>query len=535
MGCLAMLRKMETITSDPQFDVLIHGGRIIDPTNGVDMVGDIGIKDGAIAHAGPSIEAASTTRIRIDADGLVVAPGFIDLHSHAQTINGGRLQALDGVTTSLELEGGALPVAAHYAYAAQTGRAINYGFSAGWAAARMNILDRAPALSPQESDKFRMAMGMFEQYQDGARWRGPASTSEIRSIIALLREQLADGAIGIGVLQGYVPDSTTEELHALAALAAETNQPMFVHSRYMSTEGEKNALVAMQELIDASEKFDAPIHVCHLNSTSGHLAEQVVTVLKAAQDRGVRITTEAYPYPAGATVMGAAFLAPDKLRANRMTPSSITYLGTGERIADEERLTEIRATDPGGLCVIQNFDLDDPDQLALLMCSLTYPDAAVASDAMPMVYVGDEDGRAAGLRATTEDVWPLPEGMFAHPRSSGCFAKALSWLVRDLGALSLTDVIRRSTMMPAKILGDAVPAMNNKGHLAVGADADIAVFDADTVAPGGDFTTLRPSIGFQHVLIGGIPLVSSGELVTTALNGAALRGSATVGIGNLST
>lgn len=529
-----MLRNMEMNTSEPEFDMLIHGGRVIDPANARDQIADVGTKDGSISYVGPSLDPARTAGTRIDASGLVVAPGFIDMHSHAQTINGGRLQALDGVTTSLELEGGALPVAAHYAYGAQTNRAINYGFSAGWAAARMNILDDAPALGPLDSTKFRMPLSMFEQYQDGPRWRGPASSAEIRSIIDLLREQLADGAIGIGVLQGYVPDSTKDELHALAALAAEFNQPMFVHARYMSTEGDKNALVAVAELIEASEKFGAPIHLCHLNSTSGHLAEQIVQVLQAAQDRGVRITTEAYPFPAGSTVIGAAFLAPDKLAANRLTPSSLIYLATGEHIADEDRLNEIRSTDPGGLCIIENFDLSDPKQLALLMCSLTYPDAAVASDAMPLSYLGDEAGRAAASRAMTEDVWPLPEGLISHPRSSGCFAKALSWLVRDLGALSLTDVIRRSTIIPARILSDAVPALSNKGHLAAGADADITIFDADVVSPGGDFTTLRPSTGFHHVIVGGVPVVFDGALVTSALNGAALRGSAAKGSGGSS-
>lgn len=529
-----MLRIMELNNAEPEFDVLIRGGRIIDPASNRDQIGDVGTKNGSITYSGPALDATHSARTLIDASGMVIAPGFIDMHSHAQTINGGRLQALDGVTTSLELEGGALPVAAHYAHGAHTKRAINYGFSAGWAAARMNILDGAPALSPQESTKFPMPLSMFEQYQDGPRWRGPASAAEIQRIIDLLREQLTAGAIGIGVLQGYVPDSTTAELHALAALAAEFNQPMFVHSRYMSTDGDKNALVAVNELVEAAEKFGAPVHLCHLNSTSGHLAERIVKVLGAAQARGVRITTEAYPFPAGSTVIGAAFLAPEKLAANRLTPSSLIYLATGERIANEVRLTEIRDTDPGGLCIIENFDLADPKQLALLMCSLTYPDAAVASDAMPMSYLGDEAGRAAATRAMTEDVWPLPDGLISHPRSSGCFAKALSWLVRDLGALSLPEVVRRSTVIPARILSDAVPAMRDKGHLAVGADADITVFDPHTVAPGGDFTTLRPSIGFQHVLIRGVPVVSGGALVTSALNGAALRGSAATDAGGSS-
>lgn len=513
--------------ADDRIDTLIVNGRIIDPANDRDEIGAVGITDDRISFVGRVPERpADLARRVIDATGLVLAPGFIDMHSHAQTINGARLQALDGVTTALELEGGALPVTDFYRYAQDTGRPINYGYSASWASARMQVLDGAAVISPLTDADFRLGLSMFSKYQDGPRWRGPADAREEDLIIDRVRDQVDGGAIGIGVLQGYVPDSAIGEQHRLAQVAAEAGQRLFVHSRSMAVVGPGNALDAVRELIDSSERFDAPIHLCHMNSTSGQLADVIAEELTTAQQRGVRLTTEAYPYHAGSTVIGAAFIDPDQLGRQGMAPRSVIYLATGERVADAERLRELRATDPGGLCVLETFDLDDPQQLALLMSAVTFPGGAIASDAMPMTYVGPDSEREQGIRALTEDVRPIPPGMIAHPRSTGCFAQALSWVVRDLGALSLAEVIRRSTIVPASILEPAAPALGRKGRLTVGADADVTVFDPATVRPGGDYRQLAPSVGFRHVIVGGVPVVRDGELVASALPGRAIRGSA---------
>jgi hypothetical protein len=174
---------------------------------------------------------------------------------------------------------------------------------------------------------------------------------------------------------------------------------------------------------------------------------------------------------------------------------------------------------------LETFDLDDPKQLSLLMSAVTYPGGAIASGAMPMTYVGPDDGRELGIRALTEDVWPIPPGMIAHPRSTGCFAQALSWVVRDLGAMSLTEMIRRSTVVPATILEQAAPALAGKGRLGIGADADVTIFDPATVRPGGDYQQLGPSVGFRHVIVGGVSVVSDGELVPSAFPGRPIRGS----------
>lgn len=113
-----------------------------------------------------------------------------------------------------------------------------------------------------------------------------------------------------------------------------------------------------------------------------------------------------------------------------------------------------------------------------------------------------------------------------HPRSAGSYARTLRWLVRERGVLTLADAIRRSSLLPAQILADTVPAMRRKGRIQVGADADLVVFDPATVTDRATYTKVSPSTGFQHVLVGGTPVVLNGEIVLDVLPGRAVRAGA---------
>jgi hypothetical protein len=229
------------------------------------------------------------------------------------------------------------------------------------------------------------------------------------------------------------------------------------------------------------------------------------------------VTTEAYPYGSGSTAIGAAFLAPERLRERFRDTTSITYLPTGERVADDERLRELRATDPGGLVIAEFFDEDEPDDAALLRRSLTFPDAIVASDAMPPLWT-DTAGMDIGA-------WPLPPVAVTHPRTAGTFGRALR-LWRQEG-VPLTEAVRRATILPALVLHDAVPAMRRKGRIQLGADADVVVFDADKVTDQATYlASTRPSSGIAYVLVGGTFVVRDGALVPDALPGQAVRASA---------
>jgi len=264
------------------------------------------------------------------------------------------------------------------------------------------------------------------------------------------------------------------------------------------------------------------MHYCHVNSTSLRHLDRVHDLVSRAQAAGSRVSTEAYPYGSGMTGMGAAFLAPERLPERGLVPSDLTYAPTGEQVASVERLRDLRATDPGGLAIIRHLDESDPNDRAVLMRALTFPDAVVASDAMPLTW-------PAG--SAPEPGWPLPPGGITHPRTAGTFARSLRMLASDgdgdvgaAGPLGLTETLRRCSLLPAQLLGDQVPAMQRKGRMQSGCDADIVVFDPATVRDQATYAqSTRPSSGITHVLVNGTFVVRDAAIVPDALPGLPIR------------
>jgi hypothetical protein len=220
------------------------------------------------------------------------------------------------------------------------------------------------------------------------------------------------------------------------------------------------------------------------------------------------------------TGIGAAFLAPERLAERGLTPSSLTFAPTGERVASEARLRELRETDPGGLAIIQLLDEDDPADRELLMRSLTFPGAIVASDAMPLTWTGPEPDPLA---------WPLPGTAITHPRTAGTFSRALRLLTRgpaagDAGPFRLAEALGKCSLLPAQLLADRVPAMRGKGRLQAGRDADIVVFDPATISDQSTYRdSTRPSAGIRHVVVNGTFVVQDGDIVAGALPGRPVR------------
>lgn len=489
-----------------EWDLVLRGGRVIDPESGLDAVLDVAVAADRVAAVGARLRPG---RAEYDVAGQVLTAGFIDLHSHVSDLGGLRLQAMDGVTTALELEAGVTPVAQAYRRAAAQGRPVNYGFAASWALARMEAV---AGLSPEAS------LGAFMARISDPAWQRPAGPAQVIALLGRLSADLADGALGIGVLLGYAPAASPAEYLRVARLAAEAGLPAFTHARDLIELVPGTAIDGAEEIVRAAGQTGAHMHYCHVNSTSQRHIDRVLALVSRAQAAGSAVSTEAYPYGSGMTGIGAAFLAPERLGERGLVPSSLTYAPTGERVASEARLRQLRQADPGGLVVIDLLQEDDPADQALLMRSLTFPGAVVASDAMPLTWTAPPADPLA---------WPLPTTAITHPRTAGTFCRALRLLTGGApggGPLGLAEALAKCSLGPARLLQERVPAMRRKGRLRPGMDADLVVFDPTAITDRASYRhSTRPSAGIRHVLVNGAFVVRDGGIVADARPGRPVR------------
>ena len=482
--------------------LVIRGGRVVDPARGIDASADVAIHEARVVAVGANLRG----RVVLDATGCVVAPGFVDLHSHAQAVVGNWLQAFDGVTTALELEAGASPIAAAYSQTAATGRPLNYGYSASWAIARME------ALTGRGGDG--TARSVLTRTGDPT-WQREATAAEEDRIIGLLETELAAGALGIGVLLGYVPGTSSGEYLRVARLASSRRVPTYTHARALVGGGARpDRPDGAEELVRAAGETGAHMHYCHVNSTSGRAIDRVLALVDRVRREGATVTTEAYPYGAGMTGIGAAFLAPERLAEAGLRPTDIVHMPRNERVRDADHLRQLRAADPGRLCIIHFLDETKPADVAVMRASLIHAGTMVASDAMPL----------SGLAASAAPAWPLPPGAITHPRSAGTFGRAYRILVGG-GELSLAEFIRRASVLPASILEFASGGAVRKGTLAVGADADVVVFDAAAFRDRATYeASTQTTAGVRHLLVAGTPVIRDGTLLVDARPGRPVRG-----------
>ncbi len=472
----ALLLALQLAT--PEYDRVILNGRVMDPDSKLDAVRNIGLSAGRIAII---TTRAIQGRDTIDARGLIVAPGFIDLHAHGQTAETYRFQSLDGVTTALELELGTSDVAAWYRERT-AGERINYGVSIGHIKVRMAVMGDSGTVMPVSDGAYRTA--------------SPAQIGEIAKRIEI---GLREGAVSIGAGFPYTPAATRDELLAVFRVAGKAKTPVHVHIR--------PGVAGLNDVLSLAGETGAPLHVVHINSVGLAETPPMLQMISDARARGRDVTAEAYPYTAGMTEIQSATIqdmyrsVPDERFAELEWPP------TGERLsrASFERYALI-----GGPVVVH---LNTEPMVVL---AITSPLTIIASDAY----------------------WRNGMG---HPRTTGTFARVLGRYVltpcpplpsgeggRCAGVrLSLMDAIRKMTLMPAQRLEGRVPAMRQKGRLRVGADADITIFDPATVL---DRSTYRepalPPVGIQHVIVNGVSVVANGQAVEGVAPGKAVRGAA---------
>ena len=489
------------------YDLVILNGRVIDPETGFDQVSNVGVKGGEIAViTTESIDGDEA----INADGLIVAPGFIDLHAHGQNIGDYRMQAMQGVTTMLELESGVLPVADWYDDQAEKSLPINYGTASAWTYARIATFTET---EPEAT------VAYFQDVQGRADWKMDIATpGQLENILALVKQGLDEGALGVGINAGYAPGYGFKEYYARAKIAADRGVATFTHVRYASNDEPASSFQAVQELIANAAITGAHMHLCHINSTSLKDIEATLELVENAQQRDINVTVGAYPYGAASTVVGAAMFSGDGWRERMGSTAENFQLGT-ERMS-EEQLADYQQNKPGTFIVWHFLDESNPQDLALLDASVLHPDTLIESDEMFWMMM-DAKG---GIENYSGDAWPLPEGVFSHPRSNGTFAKILASYVRERELMSMQEALRKMSLMPAQTLEDFVPQMKTKGRLQKGMDADIVVFDPETIAPVGTYEDPNhPAVGVQSVIVNGAVVVDDGELRLDVAPGQPIR------------
>ena len=446
-----------------QYGIVIAGARVMDPASGLDAVRYVGIRGTKIAAVSETPLAGRTT---VNAPGMVLAPGFIDLHSHGQTPENYRFKARDGVTTALEMEVGVSPVPEWYR--AREGHAlVNFGATSGHIPARMAVMHDTGKLLPHDTAK------------------GSATPEQRRQVYDLVRRGLDDGALGIGMGIAYVPLATRAEILELFGLAAERKTAIYVHIRNGGPV-EPGVIDALQEVIADAAATGASLHVVHITSMGLRETPLCLQMIRGARARGLDVTTEMYPYTAGMTDLGSAVFDEGwQAKQGGIGFGDLQWALTGERLTAE---SFARYRQRGGMVAIHSIPED------VVRLAIADPLTMIASDGI------------------------LEQGK-GHPRAAGTYARVLGRYVREQHALTLMDALRKMTVMPADRLG-----IRTKGRIAVGADADITVFDPARVVDRATFENpAQYSEGIEYVLVNGTLVVKGGQLVDGVAPGLAVR------------
>jgi N-acyl-D-aspartate/D-glutamate deacylase len=466
-ACFLALTSLAPISAwSAPFDLVIRAGRVLDPEAGLDQVMNVAVADGHIARI--SAEPLAGTRT-VDAHGLVVAPGFIDLHQHGQDEASGVLKAFDGVTSALEMEIGSPDVKAFLTR--KTGHSIiNFGTSASHSAARAAALgqplgptDLIPASGHASND--------------------PATPEQLRQMQSWLEGQLDAGAVGIGMGIQYVPGATREEVIHIFRVAASRHVPVFTHVRSAGRKEPGSSIESVEEVIGAAAVTGAALQIVHVNSSCMTDAPECLQLVAGARARGLDVTTEAYPYLAGMTAINSALFDPGWQEKFGVSYDAVMLPNTAERLT-KARFDELHAAPKSQEVIIFLNRQDVVDAV------IANPLASIASD-----------------------------GELGHPRNAGTYCQILARYVRNLRTVSLMDAIRKMSLMPAQRLG-----ARRKGRIQEGADADIVVFDPATVTDRATYEHPNEhSTGMRYVLVNGVPVIDKGAVVQGALPGTAIR------------
>lgn len=449
---------------DTVFDTVIHGGRVIDPDSGFDAVADVGLLGERIARI--SIEPL-TGRTMVDATGLVVAPGFIDVLSYEPNSYGVWYKLGDGVTTNLGMHGIKTPVDARSFFSGYTGSAappIHFGgaFSDQW-------------------------------YRDSIGVRATATEAQRAKLEESLDRSFDAGWIGVAVDPEYATSIDTTEWLGLARVAQRNGMPLFTHIRYSSPEpAGKSSLDALDEALRVARDTGVSLHVDHIPSMATHVMPEAISRIEAARSEGLDVTGCFYPYTFWGTYLGSARFAGDWQSRFRISYNDLQLAGSSERLT-EASFKKYQAQNK----LVVAYAIPQEDVLAAVKAPWTL----IGSDAIPESSNNN------------------------HPRGAGCFSRLLGPYVRDMQALTLTEALAKCTVLPARRLEARVPMLARKGRLQMGADADITVFDPATIADRS--TVEHPAVfseGIEHVFVMGQHALTPAGVQKNVLAGRPITG-----------
>ncbi len=450
------------------FDTVIANGRVMDPATELDAIRHIGITGG-------TIKSISKTPLKgksiINAKGLVVAPGFVDLHQHGQGPEDYPYKAMDGVTTALELEVGTADVDLWYKL--RVGKTpINFGVSIGHIPTRISVMGDRPAFLPPADSR-------------GAKQR--ATPEQLAAIKKKIKHGLRRGAVAVGFGLQYTPEATQWEALEVFRIAAKYNASCHVHMRSKGTDTGLNIFTAIHEVIALSAISGAPGHIVHIQSTGNLVTPRLIEMVAAAKMRGLDVSCEVYPYTAGMTdIKSAIFDAGWQERAG-ITFNNLQWVATGKRLT---KATFEKYRKQGGKVIVHA----NPESLVRQV--VANPHTMIASD-----------------------------GFMGHPRNAGCYSRILGKYVRENKDLSLMLALKKCALWPAQRLEKCAPVFKKKGRITVGADADIIIFDAAKIIDNATFTdAARFSSGIKYTLIHGVPVVKDGKFQKDTFPGQAARG-----------
>ncbi len=483
--CLVLLSGF--VRAEEVYDIVLAGGRSIDPESGLDGIRFIGLKAGKIEKI--SHEPLVGTEV-VDVTSMVVAPGFIDLHSHTPTPLGQKYQVLDGVTTALELEAGAFPVD-QFGHYLQMGSRLNYGASAGYGNMRNELMHgvRQPHLTdlPIVIDPSKAQTG----HQTTANTK-VADAGERKALRAMLNQGIDQGGIGIGLPLDYYSEAIdTDELTTIFDVASQRSVPIFVHIR----RGINGDPAGLYEVLGLSRQTGASLHICHITHNAMINIELFLKEIRDARAEGQDVTTELLPYTAGSTSIGAAVFGRDFRTIFNIDYSDVEWAATGMRFT-EATFKEYREKYPDGQEV--HHYLKEPWNRR----AVVEPGLIVVSDLLPMF---------------TEEKKVAPH--------NGAFSRIIGRYHREEGLLDLRTAIAKMTILPAKRVESVAPAFKSKGRLQEGADADLTIFDPSTIIDRATYQDpYQPSAGIAHVIVNGTFVVRDTKLIEDAFPGKRMVG-----------